>query len=115
MLISVLKSKIHRATITGSELDYEGSIAIDKNLLKAASICPHEQVHVLNVNTGGRLVTYAIESPAGSGEICLNGPAARLGQAGDIVIIVSYCLIQPSESESHHPVIVKVDKKNQAL
>jgi aspartate 1-decarboxylase len=115
MLISVLKSKIHRATVTGSELNYEGSIAIDKNLLKAANIMPHEQVHVLNVNTGGRLVTYAIEAPAGSGEICLNGPAARLGQADDIVIIISYCLLQPNEAESHHPSIVKVDKKNQAI
>ena len=77
----MLKSKIHRATLTGTELNYEGSIAIDAKLLKAADMLPGEQVHVLNVNNGSRLITYIIEAPAGSGTVLLNGPAARLGVA----------------------------------
>lgn len=115
MLLTMLKSKIHRVRLTGAELDYEGSIAIDKNLLKAAGIFPHEQVHVLNLNTGQRLVTYAIEAAEGSGEICLNGPAARMGQIGDILIIISYCHIQANEVANHHPVVVKVDKNNRPI
>lgn len=111
----MLKSKIHRVRLTGAELDYEGSIAIDKNLLKAAGIFPHEQVHVLNLNTGQRLVTYAIEAPEGSGEICLNGPAARMGQIGDIIIIISYCHLKADEIANHHPVVVKVDKNNRPI
>ncbi len=115
MLLTMLKSKIHRVRLTGAELDYEGSIAIDKNLLKAAGIFPHEQVHVLNLNTGQRLVTYAIEAPEGSGEICLNGPAARMGQIGDIIIIISYCHLKADEIANHHPVVVKVDKNNRPI
>jgi len=113
MLITMLKSKIHRARITGAELDYEGSIAIDKGLLKAADIYPHEQVQVLNLNTGKRFVTYAIEAPEGSGEICLNGPAARLGQTDDLVIIITYCHLEPAKAGDHRPIIIKVDGKNQ--
>lgn len=86
----MLRSKIHRATLTGKALDYEGSIAIDRRLMDAADLLPGEQVHVLNVNTGSRLVTYVIEAPAGSGTVMLNGPAARLGEAGDLVIILAY-------------------------
>lgn len=111
----MLKSKIHRVRLTGAELDYEGSIAIDRNLLKAAGIFPHEQVHVLNLNTGQRLVTYVIEAPEGSGEICLNGPAARMGQVGDILIIISYCHLQAAEVANYHPVVVKVDKNNRPI
>ena len=114
-MLTMLKSKIHRAKLTGAELDYEGSIAIDKKLLQAAGIYPHEQVHVLNINTGQRLVTYAIEAPEGSGEICLNGPAARMGQVGDIIIIISYSHLQAAEIANHHPVVIKVDKNNRPI
>ena len=88
---TILKSKIHRATITGLDLDYEGSITIDEELLEKADILPGEQVHVLNINNGQRFVTYAIAGPRDSGTILLNGPAARLGTAGDKVIVISYC------------------------
>jgi aspartate 1-decarboxylase len=115
MMLTMLKSKIHRARLTGAELDYEGSIAIDKNLLKAAGIYPHEQVHVLNINTGQRLVTYAIEAPEGSGHISLNGAAARMGQVGDILIIISYCHMQAADVANHHPVVVKVDINNRPI
>ena len=86
----MLKSKIHRATLTGTELDYEGSIAIDRKLIEAAGLLPGEQVHVLNLNNGARLVTYVIEAPAGSGTMMLNGPAARLGLPGDKVVVLCY-------------------------
>ena len=86
----MLRSKIHRATLTGTDIDYEGSIAIDRLLIDAAQLLPGEQVHVLNVNNGARLVTYVIEAPAGSGVMLLNGPAARLAVPGDKVVILSY-------------------------
>lgn len=109
----MLKSKIHRATLTGTELDYEGSIAIDRNLLEAADMLPGEQVQVLNVNSGSRLITYIIEAEAGSGTILLNGPAARLGVPGDLVIVLTYCTMNDEEIASHKPIVVLVDKKNQ--
>ena len=90
---TILKSKIHKATLTGTDLDYEGSITIDENLLEKADILPGEQVHVLNINNGQRFVTYAIAAPQGSGTVLLNGPAARLGTVGDKVIIISYCQV----------------------
>ncbi len=93
----MLKSKIHGATLTGTELDYEGSIAIDKALLEKADILPGEQVHVLDKNNGSRLITYAIEAPRNSGTVLLNGPAARLGAVGDTVIIISYCCLDTQE------------------
>jgi aspartate 1-decarboxylase len=108
----MLKSKIHRATLTGTELHYEGSIAIDQNLLELADILPGEQVHVLNVNTGDRLVTYAILAPAGSGTIMLNGPAARLGMAGDPVIIITYCDLEDAEARRHKSKVIHVDPQN---
>ncbi len=109
----VLKSKIHRATLTGTHPDYEGSITIDPILLEAADILPNEQVHVLNLNNGSRLVTYAIEGERGSGTMLLNGPAARLGLAGDIIVVVSYAHLNEAELAGHCPKIVKVDAKNQ--
>jgi aspartate 1-decarboxylase len=115
MLITMLKSKIHRATITGAELDYEGSIAIDENLLKAARILPHEKVQVVNLSNGNRFETYAIVAKAGGGEICLNGPAARLGLVGDMIIIISYCHLTEAEAKTHEPVIVKVDSANKQI
>jgi aspartate 1-decarboxylase len=108
----MLKSKIHRATLTGTDLNYEGSIAVDKNLLAAADIFPGEQVHVLNLNNGARLVTYAIEAEAGSGTMLLNGPAARLGAVGDIVVIITYASLSDEEIRSFRPTIVKVDSQN---
>ena len=107
----MLKSKIHRATVTDANLNYEGSITIDRNLMKAGDILPYEQVHVVDVNNGARLVTYAIEGE--SGEICLNGAAARLVNKGDIVIILSYTNVMESELKDYLPTLVYVDSKNQ--
>lgn len=108
----MLKSKIHRATLTGADLHYEGSIAVDLRLLKAADILPGEQVHVLNLNNGARLVTYAIAAPRGTGTMMLNGPAARLGLAGDPVTLLAYGQVEDKESRRHKPVVVFVDGKN---
>ncbi len=108
----VLKSKIHRATLTGTDLNYEGSIAVDRTLLDAADILPGEQVQVLNLNNAERLVTYAIEAPEGSGIILLNGPAARLAEPGDIVIIITYCGLDEEEVADFHSKVVHVDEKN---
>lgn len=111
----MLKSKIHRATLTGTELDYEGSIGVDRTLLEAADILPGEQVHVLNVNSGARLVTYAIEAPAGSGTVLLNGPAARLGMAGDKVVILTYSAVSDTDAAAFRPTIVHVDGANRIV
>jgi len=108
----MLKSKIHRATLTGTELDYEGSIAIDGDLLEAADILPGEQVHVLNLNNAQRIVTYAIEAPRGSGTMLLNGPAARLGAVGDLIIVLTYCAVSQQEARTIRPTIVQVDGRN---
>ena len=110
----MLKSKIHRATLTGTELDYEGSITIDRDLLDAAEILPGEQVHVLNLSNAQRLITYAIEAPRGSGTVLLNGPAARLAVPGDLVIVISYCAVSDDEARSLKPNVVLVDKQNRA-
>ena len=111
----MLKCKIHRATLTGTELDYEGSIAIDRELIAAAGLLPGEQVHVLNVNSGSRLVTYVIEAPAGSGTMLLNGPAARLGVRGDKVVVLAYCGLSEEEARTWKPVVVHVDDQNRPL
>jgi aspartate 1-decarboxylase len=95
-----------------SELYYEGSITVDKDLLDAADILPYEKVQVVNLNTGSRLETYTLEGPAGSGMICLNGPAARLGTVGDEVIIITYTVMNDEEAKKHKPKIVLVDKIN---
>ena len=95
MLLTMLKAKLHRATVTGADIDYEGSIAIDRDLLDASGILPHEQVDVLNINTGGRFTTYAIEAPRGARDIAVNGAAARLVQTGDKIIV---CLLYTSPS-----------------
>jgi aspartate 1-decarboxylase len=108
----MLKSKIHRATLTGTELDYEGSIAIDRELLEAADMLPGEQVQVLNLNNAQRLITYAIEAPAGSGTVLLNGPAARLAVPGDLVIVLSYCVAAEEEARTIEPIVVHVDEQN---
>jgi len=112
MLRTILKSKIHRATVTEANLYYEGSITIDADLLKAADVVEFEKVEVLNLNNGHRIETYAINGKPGSGVICLNGPAARGSCPGDNVIIVSYVLADDKESKSIKPKIIKVDERN---
>lgn len=111
----MLKSKIHRATLTGTELDYEGSIAIDRDLIEAADMLPGEQVHVLNLSNAERIATYVIEAPAGSGTVMLNGPAARLGMAGDKVVILSYCGVDEEEARHLQPKIIHVDEQNRPV
>ena len=106
------KSKIHRATITANELLYEGSISIDQNLLEAADIVPYEKVQIANVSNGERLETYAIIGKRGSGEICLNGAAARLGMKGDEVIIMAFAPFDDEELQNFKPKIVFVNKNN---
>jgi aspartate 1-decarboxylase len=108
----MLKSKIHRATVTGADVNYEGSITLDPVLMEAADILPFEQVHVVDVNNGSRLVTYAIEGEPGQGEVVLNGAAARLVSTGDIVIIISYQDVAEAETRSHQPKLVYVDGQN---
>jgi aspartate 1-decarboxylase len=108
----MLKSKIHRARVTDCNIDYEGSITIDTDLLRAADILPYERVEILNVNNGARFRTYAIEGQPGSGDICLNGAAARLASKGDVVIILTYYEV-PSDEASHvKPRLVYVDADN---
>ena len=106
----MLKSKIHRARVTDANIDYEGSITIDRKLMEAANILPYEQVHVLNVNNGARLTTYALEGE--QGEICLNGAAARQVMKGDTVIILAYRYVQEHEIRNFIPKLVYVDIKN---
>jgi len=108
----MLKSKLHCVRLTGTELDYEGSITIDRTLLEVADMLPGEQVHVLNLSNGSRIVTYVIEAPAGSGTVLLNGPAARTGQVGDQVIVLSYCELEDEEARGHSPSIVLVEEDN---
>ena len=109
----MLKSKIHCATLTGADLDYEGSITLDSELLERADMLPNEQVHVLNCNNGSRCVTYTIAAPRGSGCVVLNGPAARLGAAGDRVIVLSYCTIDDREAGHARPKVLFVNENNQ--
>jgi aspartate 1-decarboxylase len=111
----MLKSKIHRATVTQANVDYEGSITIDPLLLEAAGILPFEQVDVLDIDNGARLTTYAIEGERGSGVIGMNGAAARLVFEGDLVIILSYDLVPDEALASHRPQLVYVDKRNQIV
>ena len=109
---NMLKSKIHRATVTDGNIDYEGSITIDKKLMEEADMLPYEQVQVLNINNGARFSTYAIEGEEGSGDICLNGAAARLAVKGDMVIILTYTEMSDEEARNHQPKIVQVNKNN---
>lgn len=109
---TMLKSKIHRATVTGLDLHYQGSITIDEGLLEQADILPNEQVQVLNVSTGARFITYAIPAPRGSGTVLLNGPAARLAVAGDKVIILTYAAVDDAEAARFQPRVLKMDDNN---
>lgn len=112
MLIQLLKSKLHRATVTACELHYEGSCAIDETLLKAANIHENEFIHVWNINNGERFTTYAIKAPAGSGVISLNGSAARRASAGDLVIIATFAMFDEKEASAHQPTLVFLDEAN---
>lgn len=112
MLKTMLKSKIHRATVTQAELNYVGSITIDEALLELSDISEYEQVQVVDINNGSRLITYAIAGERNSGIICLNGAAARLVQTGDTIIIMSYAQFDSEEAKIHKPKVVFVDKKN---
>ena len=115
MLVNMCKSKIHRATVTDANLNYEGSITIDKRLMEAANILPFERVQVLNINTGERAETYVIEGEADSGTICCNGALARMVEIGDLLIIVAYGLMEESDAQNFVPKVVYVNQQNEML
>lgn len=115
MQIEVVKSKIHRVTVTGANLDYIGSITIDEALIEAANLIEGEKVAIVNVNNGERLETYVIKGPRNSGEITLNGPAARKVQRGDIIIIISYGIMDFEEAKTFKPSIIFPNEKNNTL
>lgn len=115
MLVEVLKSKIHMVSITGANLNYIGSITIDEDLLDAANLIENEKVHVLNLNNGERLETYVIKGKRGSGEICLNGAAARKVIVGDIIIIMSFAMLDFQEAKSFRPTVIFPDTKTNKL
>jgi aspartate 1-decarboxylase len=108
----MLKSKLHRATVTASDVDYEGSLTIDRELMDAVKIQPYEKILVANLTNGNRLETYAIPAEPGSGTICLNGATAHKGAAGDLVIIFAFCLVPQENLTSHRPLILALDKNN---
>lgn len=112
MLIKMMKSKIHRARVTGADVHYEGSIAIDEDLVERAGLIAGEAVQVWDVNNGERLETYVILAPRGSGEVRLNGAAARLVQVDDLVIVVSFCWLQHSEASRHTPQVLLIGEGN---
>lgn len=115
MLVTMLKSKIHRATVTGADVDYEGSIAIDSELLELAGIAEFEQVHVADVDNGSRLVTYAIAAPRGSREFVVNGAAARLVETGHTIIIMSYAVIDAGQATQWEPTVVRLGEFNRVI
>ncbi len=112
MLTTMLKAKLHRATVTHSELEYEGSCAIDNELLAASGIREYEQIHIYNVNTGSRFVTYAIKAEGSSGVISVNGAAARLASPGDILIICAYVQVPEEDLDQFKPTLIYLDAKN---
>lgn len=112
MRLNVFKSKIHRATVTHADLEYEGSVTVDSDLLDAAEILPYEAVHIWNVTRGTRLMTYALPGPRGSGAICVNGAAAHLNKPGDLVILATFAEMSREEAQSYRPVVVRVDAQN---
>jgi aspartate 1-decarboxylase len=112
---TMMKSKIHRATVTGADLHYQGSVAVDRNLLEAADILPHERVEIYNVSNGERFATYAIPAPGGSGEVMVNGAAAHKAAKGDLVILVSYADYSDEEARRHRPRVLLMDEANRIL
>jgi aspartate 1-decarboxylase len=115
MKLQVFKSKVHRATVTHADLSYEGSVTLDRQLMEAANILPYEAVHIWNVTRGTRLMTYALEGPAGSGAVCVNGAAAHLNQPGDLVILATFAEMTPEEARAHKPRVVRVDARNRIV
>jgi aspartate 1-decarboxylase len=115
MTIDVLFSKIHRVTVTGAELNYIGSITVDSVLIKAANLIEGQKVSVVNINNGKRFDTYVIQGKENSGEIKLNGPAARLAEKGDVIIIISYAAMTPEEAQKHKPTIIFPDENTNRL
>ena len=115
MFIEMLKSKIHRATVTEANLNYIGSLTLDNNLMDAAGLLEYEKIQVLDITNGNRIETYVICGERGSGKVCINGAAAHLIHDGDLIIIVSYCRLNDSDVRDHAPMIVHVDKKNQVI
>jgi L-aspartate-alpha-decarboxylase len=115
MILTLLKAKLHRARVTQTDINYEGSISIDADLLERANILPHEQVDVLNITNGARFTTYAIEAPRGSKTIGINGAAARLVQRNDQVIIVAYCQMPAEEARNYNPSVVLLDDDNNVV
>ena len=115
MRLNVFKSKIHRATVTQADLDYEGSVTIDEALMEAAEIADYEAVHIWNVTRGTRLQTYALRGPRGSGVICINGAAAHLMKPGEMVIIATFAEMEPAEARGHVPAVVLVDRENRIV
>ena len=115
MKLSVFKSKIHRATVTHADVEYEGSVTVDAGLLQAARIVPYEAVHIWNVTRGTRLMTYALAGPTGSGVLCVNGAAAHLNQPGDLVILATFADLTPEEARTHVPTVIRVDGDNRPL
>ena len=115
MRLTLLKSKIHRATVTDADLDYEGSISIDPKLALAADLVPFERVEIYNVDNGERFATYYIEGAIGSGEVCINGAAAHKASKGDLVIICSYAGLEEQEAVGHKPRLIYVDEHNMIL
>lgn len=112
MILTLLKSKIHRATVTQADIDYIGSITIDKKLMDGAGLLEYEQVYIADIDNGSRLVTYVIAGEAGSGTICINGAGAKLVGKGDKIIIMAYCQVDEINAENHKPVVVFVDGYN---
>ena len=112
MMLNMLKSKIHRATVTQTDLHYEGSLTLDPHLMRVADIAPGEQVEVYNITRGTRFTTYTIEGKPGSGEVCVNGAAAHLAEVGDLVIVVTYCDLPAEEVAAHRPLVIPVDEEN---
>jgi aspartate 1-decarboxylase len=115
MLRIMCKSKIHRATVTDANLNYVGSLTLDRNLMQAAGMLPFEQVHLLNLSNGQRAETYIIEGEAGTGQVCVNGALARIAQKDDLVIIVSYALYDEKELGTYQPIIIQVDQTNHII
>lgn len=115
MFVNMFKSKIHRATVTEADLNYVGSITIDRALLEAVGILPGEKVQVANISTGDRFETYTLEGKPHSGVVCINGAAARLAQPGDKVIIIAYCWLAAEEAKSYQPTVVFVDERNRIV
>ena len=115
MRLNVFKSKIHRATVTHADLEYEGSVTVDTDLLDAAEILPYEAVHIWNVTRGSRLMTYALPGPRGSGAVCVNGAAAHLNQPGDLVILATFAEMTREQARAHRPIVVRVDAENRQI